>query len=185
VNSIIVSSSSHTLGHVKKGTVLPLAAVTLLSAGCMGRREPAAPFGTSPFTRVDSVVDGDTLRAFIREREERIRLIGVDAPETAHPGREGECFGEASATFTKRKLEGRRIRLEFDVQHRDRFGRLLAYVILGDALFNEVLIAQGFATAEAYPPNLRHQSRLILAEAEARLRQRGLWRACERKYRLE
>jgi micrococcal nuclease len=184
VNSIILSSSSHTLGPVKKGTALALATAALLSTDCQRRPDPAAPFRTSHFARVASVLDGDTFRAFVREREERIRLIGVDAPETAHPGRDGECFGEAAATFTQRKLEGRRIRLEFDSQRRDRFGRLLAYAFLGDALFNEVLIAEGFAIAKSYPPNLRHQPRLFLAEAEARRLQLGLWGVCEGKDRL-
>jgi micrococcal nuclease len=125
-------------------------------------------------------VDGDSIHVLISGRTERLRLIGVDAPEIDHPDQPAECFGEESASFTKRSLEDRRIRIEFDVERRDRFDRLLAYVFLGGELFNETLVGEGFAIERSYPPNLAHQEELRKAEMEARQERRGLWNACER-----
>lgn len=126
------------------------------------------------------MVDGDTIHILLDGRTERLRLIGLDAPEIDHPDQAAECFGEESALFTQRSLEGRSIRIEFDVERRDRFDRLLAYVFLGRELFNETLVAEGFAIERSYPPNLAHQEELRKAEIEARQDRRGLWSACER-----
>jgi micrococcal nuclease len=125
-------------------------------------------------------VDGDTIHVLFDGRTERVRLIGVDAPEIDHPDQPAECFGEESALFTQRSLEGGRIHIEFDVERRDRFDRLLGYVFLGGELFNSTLVSHGFAIERAYPPNLAHQEELRLAETEARRNRRGLWGACER-----
>jgi len=82
---------------------------------------------------VARVVDGDTVRVVINGQEEAIRLIGVDTPETVHPTRGEEPYGREASDFTKGLLEGRSVYLEFDVEERDRFGRLLAYLYIDDA----------------------------------------------------
>jgi micrococcal nuclease len=129
---------------------------------------------------VTEVVDGDTIHVLLAGQTERLRLIGVDAPELEHPPEPAECFGRESATFTQSSLDGRRVDIEFDVERRDRFGRLLAYVFRGGELFNRTLVSQGFAVERSYPPNLAHQDELRAAEEEARQNERGLSTACGR-----
>lgn len=161
--------------------VSALTAIALIAQGCRQSQPTPSPEGSQPTEGlVTTVVDGDSLHVILGERTERLRLIGVDAPELDHPDQPGECFGEEAALFTRRSLEGRGIRIEFDLDRRDRFDRLLAYVFHGGVLFNETLVAEGFATERSYPPNLAHQEELRRAEAEARKNRRGLWEACER-----
>ena len=83
--------------------------------------------------RVVRVVDGDTVRLAINGDEENVRLIGIDTPETVHPTRGEEPYGKEASDFTKQLLEGRSVYLEFDIEERDRFGRLLAYLYIDDA----------------------------------------------------
>jgi micrococcal nuclease len=126
--------------------------------------------------RVTRVVDGDTIRL----GEERVRLIGVDTPETRRPGTPVECFGRQATALTKRLVEGRRVRLELDVEHRDRYGRLLAYVRRADdgLHVNAELVRRGYAQVMTVPPNVRHAERFLALQREARARGRGLWSAC-------
>lgn len=128
---------------------------------------------------VTRVVDGDTIEVRLRGgRIEDVRLIGVDTPETVHPTVGVECFGPAAANFTKSHLEGESVRLEYDVERRDRYGRLLAYVWLDGVMFNKTLVARGFASVSTYPPNVRYVDRFLDAQREARSHDRGLWAGC-------
>jgi micrococcal nuclease len=127
---------------------------------------------------VTRVVDGDTIEVRLGGRVEDVRLIGVDTPETVKPGTPVQCFGPRASHFTKRRLEGRRVRLVFGVERRDAYGRLLAYAYLGDRFFNPILVRRGLARSLTIPPNDRfapYFRRLELAAARAG---RGLWRAC-------
>lgn len=126
--------------------------------------------------RVTRVVDGDTIAL----GRERVRLIGVDTPETKRPGTPVQCFGPAASAFTARLLTGRRVRLEYDVERRDRYGRLLAYVRrAGDGRFvNAALVARGYARTLPIAPNVRWAERFAALARQARARRRGLWRAC-------
>ncbi|GIU87688.1 MAG: hypothetical protein KatS3mg009_2203 [Acidimicrobiia bacterium] len=132
---------------------------------------------TGEATTVTRVVDGDTLVTAAG----RVRLIGVDTPETVHPDRGVECFGrEASAYLTRLVPPGTRVRLVFDAERRDRYDRLLAYVYRqDDGLFvNAELVAQGYAQVMTVPPNVAHADELVALAREAREAGRGLWRAC-------
>ena len=122
------------------------------------------------------VVDGDTIRI----GEERIRLIGVDTPESVKPGTPVECFAKKASAFTKRFVLGRRVTLELDVEQRDRYGRLLAYVHrAGDRAFlNAELVREGYASVLTVPPNVRYASRFLALQRRAREERRGLWGAC-------
>jgi micrococcal nuclease len=111
----------------------------------------------------------------------RVRLIGVDAPETNGPP---ICFGP-EATAKVEELVGRaggRALLEKDVSETDRYGRLLRYVWLehpdGRRMLNEELVKEGFAQASTYPPDVKYQAQFLAAEREAREGKRGLWGAC-------
>ena len=113
--------------------------------------------------------------------EERVRLIGIDTPESVAEDRPVECFGpEAKDRLAELLPVGTEVRLERDVEARDRYGRLLAYVFrAGDDLHvNRALVAEGFAEARRFEPNVARQAELDAAEAEARAEGRGLWPAC-------
>jgi len=127
---------------------------------------------------VTRTVDGDTIYVRYRGREVDVRLIGVDTPETVDPSQPVGCYGPQASHFTERMLTGEAIRLEFDVERHDRYGRVLAYVWLRDHLFNRRLVAQGYAVVSTYPPNVRYESRFEAAEQIARSGDLGQWGAC-------
>ena len=88
------------------------------------------------------------------------------------------CYGKAASHFTTARLTGERVRLTFDVEHKDQYGRTLAYVWIGGRLFNEVLVRQGFASVSTYPPNVKYVDRFLAAQRVAREQERGLWGKC-------
>jgi micrococcal nuclease len=140
----------------------------------------AVPAGDD--AEVVSVVDGDTLVVRVAGREERVRLIGVDTPETVHPHRAVECFGrEASAHTARLAGPGTAVRLVYDVERTDRFGRTLSYLYrLDDGLFvNLALVLDGYAQVFTSPPNVAHAEDFLAAQRQAREAGRGLWSACE------
>ena len=126
---------------------------------------------------VARVIDGDTLEANLRGSIIDVRLIGVDAPETVHP-LEPVVLRAGCLEVTTRALEGERVRLEFDIEREDRYGRTLAYVWLNGGLFNERLVREGFANVSTFPPNVRFVERFLAAQREARSHDRGLWGGC-------
>jgi len=141
--------------------------------------------------RVERVVDGDTIAVRLGGREEYVRLIGVDTPETVKPDTPVQCFGERASHFTKRRLTGRRVRLVFGAEPRDVYGRLLAYVYLAQRtfdgsqpaqspqrLFNAVLAQRGLARPLTIPPNDRFAPRFERLALGAARAGRGLWGAC-------
>lgn len=121
------------------------------------------------------VVDGDTVQVRIGDHVERVRYIGMDTPEVHHP-RRGEEPGGREATAVNRDLVlGRAVRLELDVRTRDRYGRLLAYVWVGDVMVNAELVRRGYAQVMTVPPNVRYQTLFLRLQREAREAGRGLW----------
>ena len=161
------------------------AALTLVlllsSAACARRDSPAGPAPTAPGSAVVvRVVDGDTVRVRVDDSEQSVRMIGIDTPETHGRGGLRECFGrEASAHTSKLLPAGTTVRLVRDVEARDRYGRLLAYVYRDDGTFvNLVLARDGFAAPLTIPPNVAHRDQIAAAAAEAREQDRGLWSSC-------
>ena len=150
------------------GALLAIALIGSEVSGASGRR-----------ARVTRVIDGDTVEASLRHSSVDIRLLGVDTPETVHPTEPVECFGPEASAFTKLRLEGKRVRLEFDVERLDRYDRALAYIWLKGRLFNRTLVRRGFATALIYLPNDKYAKQLERAEDRARAEQRGLWGECK------
>lgn len=125
-------------------------------------------------------MDGDTIHVSVGGRRERVRYIGVDTPESRRPGTPVQCFAKAASAFNARLVRGRRVRLRTDVEERDRYGRLLAYVYRAtDGLFvNAELVRRGYATILTVPPNVAHAGELLHLERAARRSGRGLWSAC-------
>ncbi|MEA2246239.1 MAG: micrococcal nuclease [Solirubrobacteraceae bacterium] len=140
----------------------------------------ASAAGSDRIGRVVRVVDGDTIRVRIGSREERVRYIGVDTPESKRPGTPLQCFAVRAAEENERLVGGERVRLVRDVQDRDRFGRLLAYVYrVRDGVFvNAALVRGGFARPLRISPDVRFAARFAALAAEARRAGRGLWNAC-------
>ena len=158
--------------------LLLLAAVVLLrpweSWDELWRDEP--PRSASAY--VTRVVDGDTIEVQLEGREEDVRYIGVDTPETVKPGAPVDCFGPQASAFNHRLVERRRVRLVFDSERRDVYGRLLAYVYLGDRFVNAELVRRGLARTLTIAPNDRFAGRLKRLEIAAARAGRGLWSAC-------
>ena len=123
---------------------------------------------------VTRVVDGDTI---VLDTGEKVRLIGVDTPETKHPKKPVEYFGKEASAFTKRICEGKKVRLEYDQTKRDRYGRVLAYVYLKDGTFvNAEIIRRGYGHAYTRFP-FKYLEEFRRYEREARENHRGLWGA--------
>lgn len=166
-----------------------LAVTVLVAVGSTGcgrahgqpRLVPSASSATLPAgvdVTVTRVIDGDTI---LVARGERVRLIGVDTPETVDPSRPAGCFGKEASRFTASLLPpGTGVRLVGDVEQRDRYGRLLAYVYRGsDGLFvNAELVRRGFAQLLTIPPNVAHTDELSGLAHQAREGAQGLWSAC-------
>lgn len=130
---------------------------------------------------VRAVIDGDTIDVTFGEGpDERLRLLGIDTPETVKPDAPVECFGpEASAAAKDLLAEGSTVIVQRDTEARDRYGRLLGYVWRSDGAFvNRVLVAEGFARTLSIAPNTAHRGDLAAAAAEARTAGRGLWSTC-------
>jgi len=127
--------------------------------------------------RVQRVVDGDTI---VLDNGLKVRLIGVDTPETKHPNKPVEYYGKEASAFTKRMCEGKRVRLEYDWEKTDRYGRILAYVFViegGTELFlNAEIIKQGYGHAYLkYPFNDEYMKSFREYEMQAREKGLGLW----------
>src|SRR5512132_2873827 len=114
------------------------------------------------------VVDGDTIHVRIGERVEKVRYIGVNTPEVHHPRKGEEPGGREAARVNDALVAHRRVRLELDVQSRDRYGRLLAYVWVGDVMVNAELVRQGYAQVMTVPPNVRYGDLFLRLQREAR-----------------
>jgi micrococcal nuclease len=126
--------------------------------------------------KVQRVVDGDTFVASVNGRRERVRVIGVDTPESVDPNRPDEPFGEEASNFAKHYLNDRTVRMAGDVEPRDRYGRMLAYVWLADGTFwNALLAAEGYAQQLTIPPNVTYADLFRRLVGEARREDRGLW----------
>ena len=130
--------------------------------------------------KVVRVVDGDTIRVSLDGRVERVRYIGIDTPESVKPGTPVQCYAKRASAANAALVAGRSVRLVGDVEQRDRYGRLLAYVYrAADGLFvNLELAKQGFAAPLTIPPNVAHAAEFAKLARGARDAGRGLWKAC-------
>lgn len=133
----------------------------------------------SKWYQVSKIVDGDTFWIINAKGEnEKIRLIGVDAPESRKSGKkETGYYGKESKIYLEQILTGRKVRLEYDVSKYDRYKRTLAYVYLENGTFlNAHLIKNGYASVMTVPPNVRFADQFVQLQKEAREKKRGLWK---------
>jgi micrococcal nuclease len=126
------------------------------------------------------VVDGDTIHVELGATREKVRYIGIDTPETKDPRRPVQCYGRQAADFNAQLVAGERVRLVRDVEPRDRYGRLLAYVYrVRDGLFvNAELARLGYAQPLSIAPDVRYAPRFAALARQARQAGRGMWSAC-------
>jgi micrococcal nuclease len=148
--------------------------------GCTGI-DQGSDAGTATVT---NVVDGDTIDVRISGRDERVRLIGIDTPETNKPNTPIECYGPEASAFTTSLLPvGSTVRIERDIVGRDDYGRLLGYVHLptdhsAGTFINMEIIRMGYATPLTIEPNSTFANDFAEAARDAEAAGLGLWTAC-------
>lgn len=153
-----------------------LLCVLLTLVGCTQQSNSDVNSGT-----VVEVIDGDTVDLSIAGQRQRVRLIGIDTPETKHPIKLVQCYGPEATRFTESLLpRGTLIHLERDTEARDAYDRLLVYLFRdSDNLFiNLALVLQGYAHVLTIEPNLAYMDRFVAASRDAHSNNRGLWQAC-------
>jgi micrococcal nuclease len=119
------------------------------------------------------VIDGDTI---VLDDGRHVRYIGINAPEIAHEDQEAEPFGYAAKKYNQYLVGSKKVRLEFDKEKHDRYGRLLAYVFLVNGTFvNKTMIKKGFACVLPRKPNVKYEGILLQSQREAMSAKRGIW----------
>ena len=157
--------------------ILSALGVSVSQTGQLDLPKTAAPPG---MVRVTDASDGDTIKVMQAGKEETVRLVGIDTPETHDPRVSVQCFGQAASDKTKSLVIGKAVRLEPDPQSsdRDKYRRLLRYVYLEDGrLLNQVLVEEGYAFAYTLFPNSKLEQ-FRGWELAARQQNRGLWAGC-------
>lgn len=164
------------------------AAINLFIFGRTFSHVPASsvhePDASENLFRVMRVIDGDTIEVANGSSVEKIRYIGIDAPETVDPRKPAQCFGREASERNKELVLGKLVRLENDVSDRDKYGRFLRYVYLVDepgVSVNLELVSEGYAKAFIYPPDIEYVGLFINTERKAREMDLGLWKACRRQ----
>lgn len=163
--------------------MLVLALTCVLLIACEPEESTGSEASQGERAEVVRVVDGDTVIVELDGQEERLRYIGIDAPESVQPEQPVECFGPEAADANAELVDGETVFLVQDVTDRDRFGRLLRYVYVdGDAedgtLVNLELVREGFAESISYEPDVSRQDDLDQAERDARDEGLGMWGGC-------
>ncbi len=164
--------------------------ISLIPLFLIAQQTDAQTANSKQYAIVKEVIDGDTLRIIINGKTEKLRLIGIDAPEI-HKNRKAYIMarkshksveyiikmGELSKRYVCRILKpGDKIIVEFDVQLRDKYGRLLGYVFLPSGeMLNEKILKDGYASILTIPPDVKYVSRLYKAYVYARKNNKGLW----------
>jgi len=123
------------------------------------------------------VVDGDTIIVKYNNKDERVRMIGIDTPESVHPNEsKNTSEGIKTSEYTKDRLSGKMVEIELDVQERDKYGRILAYVYVDGKMYNKELLELGYAKLATYPPNVRYVDEFTKIQEKARENKMGLWK---------
>ena len=151
--------------------ILILITALFLSSGC------TRSVNENGFYYVHTVVDGDTIKL---ANAENVRYIGIDTPELRKKvagewAWSPQPYAVEALNLNKRLVDGKKIRLEFDNERLDRYGRWLAYVFVDDKMVNEELLRYGCATVYTRQPNMKYLNRLLAAEQQAKKEKRGIW----------
>jgi micrococcal nuclease len=163
------------------GAIVVLAvAVALLITGRDGGDEASDDVEARDTTRAEvlRVIDGDTIEVVLDGSTEDVRYIGIDTPESVAPGQPVECYGKRASAANERLVDGATARLVIGAEPRDPYGRLLAYVYVGDTFVNAELVRRGFARTLTIAPNIDQAPLFDRLERRAADSGRGLWKAC-------
>lgn len=169
------------------GAAVLIIAGTPVVAGWLGEPEQPTVFvGEAPRGpiedgyRVTRVVDGDTIQVSRNGQLTKVRLLGIDTPETVHPTEPVACYGPEASAFALEQLSGRKVILEFDPSQprEDRFGRTLAYVWADGSMFNLAALRSGYAERYRAAEGLLWELEFTVVESQAREQGTGLWGAC-------
>ena len=166
--------------------ILPILVAIMLATATAACGRLAGTGESSPTTAPGSatvrrVVDGDTVVVHIGRSDESVRLLGIDTPESVKPATPVQCFALEASARTKTLLPaGTPVRLEVDVEERDHYHRLLAYVYRqrDDLFVNDALVSEGFAVPYTFPPNVAHAAQFVASAEAARRSGLGLWGRC-------
>ncbi len=159
--------------NAKKTINRVLISVAIMSAVFLAAKHGILkPPQKSNLRYVKYVIDGDTI---MLRNNEKVRYIGIDTPEVESPYTHEEPMGKEASAFNRKLVEHKWIRLEFDTEIRDQYGRLLAYVYLGDIFVNAELVKQGYAKVYTFPPNIKYTDLFLKLQREAREHHKGLW----------
>jgi micrococcal nuclease len=162
------------MAHSRAVVVVTVLAAASVAGWWVGDQRRAADAAY----RVVDVVDGDTIVVARGSTRDTIRLLGIDTPETHHPTKGVQCYGPEASAYTTRRLLGRSVRLEDDVETHDVYGRHLAYVYVDGERFEDELLRLGYARLLVIEPNVDHARTMLDEELRARRRHTGLWDAC-------
>jgi micrococcal nuclease len=161
-----------------KSIIYSILVITLyFSNACKEPKTKTLQISGSNWYPIKKFIDGDTFYVDNGSKKGvKIRLIGIDTPETKHPKKGVEYFGKEASAYIKNLLEGEKVRLEFDVDTFDRYNRVLAYVFLKDSTFvNAALVKYGYAQIATFPPNVKYVELFQKLNDEAREKNIGLW----------
>ncbi len=122
---------------------------------------------------VKKVIDGDTI---VLSTGQKVRYIGIDAPEIHHKNKDVVAMGKRAKEFNGSLVLGKNVRLKYDVETHDKYGRILAYVYVGTVFVNAAMIENGYAQVYTLPPNVKYQELLLSLQKQARDSSKGLWK---------
>jgi len=124
---------------------------------------------------VTRVIDGDTIEL---GDGRHVRYIGINTPETVDKRVIVQCFGKEASNKNSELVLNKQVRMEKDISDKDKYGRLLRYVYVGDVFVNEFLVREGYAHVSSYPPDIKYRDQFRFAEQKAREAKAGLWESC-------
>ena len=130
--------------------------------------------------KVIKVVDGDTITIKMDGADTKVRMIGIDTPESVAPetsGKSNSDEGKQASDYLKKLIDQKNIYLEFDIGRTDQYGRILAYVYLSDktSMVQEIMLSEGYAVVMTYQPNVKYADRFLEQQRQARQEEKGFW----------
>lgn len=177
VSVLLVAGAVAVFFGLSGKTAIPDVPSLPISLPTVAIQPPGFPANAVP-AAVTRVVDGDTIEVRLNGLPDRVRFVGVNAPETSG---QAECYAREAAAYVDRLLPyGAQVGLERDISDRDQFGRLLRYIWLADGrLLNVLLVSEGYAQSSSFPPDVRYQDQILSAQRSARESGKGLWGSCQ------
>ena len=176
MNNVIGTKLHKAIGILAAVLAMALILVSCKKAAPTEMSRISAPSVEGPYS-VTRTVDGDTIVVNIDGVDTKIRLIGIDAPESVHPDEEKNTEeGRIASEYTEKLLSDTDVYLEYDSEYRDAYDRVLAYVYLEDGrMVNEILLEEGMATVYTVPPNTKYSENFLAIQGKARKNCIGFW----------